>query len=136
MIVSHDRYFMDKVVDHLFVFEGEGIIKDFPGSYSVYREYIRLNQKEKTKPEQKKSEEKVKENQLKTKLTYKEKLELEKLEEEISGLEKEKSDLETEIGSGSCSPDELVGKSQRIGEIMEVLEDKEMRWLELSEFEG
>ena len=134
MIVSHDRYFMDKVVDHLFVFEGNGVIKDFPGNYSIYRDYIRMNQKEKPKPDQKKKIEKVKEDLPKTKLTYKERLELEKLEKDIATLETEKSEIEKEMDKGSCSADELVSKSTRIGEIMKTLEDKEMRWLELSEF--
>ena len=135
MIVSHDRYFIDKVVDHLFVFEGNGIIKDFPGNYSIYRDHIRINQKEKEKPQAKKKIEKAKEDQAKTKLTYKEKLEFQQLEKDIQNLEKEKATLEETINSGACSADELINKSTRIGEIMAAIENKEMRWLELSEFE-
>jgi ATP-binding cassette subfamily F protein uup len=136
MIVSHDRYFMDKVVDHLFVFEGNRVIRDFPGNYSIFRDSIKLKQDKKEKVEIKPKKNKPTDDQPKTKLTYKERLEFQKLEKEIEGLEKEKSDLENEIGSGSCSADELVAKSTRIGKIIEDLEEKEMRWLELSEYIG
>jgi len=139
LIVSHDRYFMDKIVDHLFVFEGNGKIKDFPANYSIYREHkleqeklekALLNEKKTKKTtnvKNKPSEDKAK------KLTYKEKIEFEQLETEIEELSDEKSSIEELLNSGTLSTEELVNKSNRIGEIIELLDIKEFRWLELSE---
>ncbi len=135
MIVSHDRYFMDKVVDHLFVFEGNGKISDFPGIYSIYRDSIRLSQEKQDKQEPRGKRNRIKENIPKTKLSFKEKFEFQQLGKELAQLEKEKSVLEELINSGDCSPDELQMHSMRIGDIMQELDVKEMRWLELSEFE-
>ena len=134
MIVSHDRYFMDKVVDHLFVFEGNGIIRDFPGNYSIYRDSLRVLQEKQAMSEVKEKKTRVKEVLPKTKMSFKEKFEFQHLEKDISALESEKAELEEQIGSGSCSADELISKSARIGEILDQLDEKEMRWLELSEF--
>ncbi|MEA3317146.1 MAG: ABC-F family ATP-binding cassette domain-containing protein, partial [Bacteroidota bacterium] len=114
IIVSHDRFFMDQVVDHLFVFKGKGIVKDFPGNYSQYRESIINKEKEeKTKIEKPKKEKKQNINKTKTKLSYKEKCEYELLEKEIEELENEKDILEKEISSGELKSDDLLKKSDR-----------------------
>ncbi len=135
VIVSHDRYFTDKVVDHLFVFEGNGKIRDFPGNYSMYRAARELELENTTKKKgAKRKAERSTGIQTKTKLTYKEKLEFEQLEKEIPALEDEQNLLEKEISSGNCSAEELQKKSTRIGQIMDKLEEKELRWLELSEY--
>ena len=136
MVVSHDRYFMDKVVDHLFVFEGNGVVRDFPGNYSIFRDSLRLkNEKAAAATVKKTPKLKPKSDQPKVKLSYKEKLEFEKLELEIAGLESERSNLEEQINSGNCTSDELQTKSMRIGEIIDSLDLKELRWLELSEYD-
>ena len=136
MVVSHDRYFMDKVVDHLFVFEGNGVVRDFPGNYSIFRDSLRLkNEKAAAATVKKTPKLKPKSDQPKVKLSYKEKLEFEKLELEIASLESERSDLEEQINSGNCTSDELQTKSMRIGEIIDSLDLKELRWLELSEYD-
>ena len=137
IIVSHDRYFMDKVVDHLFVFEGAGVIRDFPGNYSIYRDHKEMERQRAMKlaaPKEKK--EKPKQETVKTGLSYKEKIEMENLTKEISQLETEKQSVETSLSSGVLPPDELHRLSVRIGEIVSLLDEKEMRWLELSEMEG
>jgi ATP-binding cassette subfamily F protein uup len=134
IIVSHDRYFMDKIVDHLFVFNGEGNIKNFPGSYTIWRNK-QLEEEEQSK-KAKKPETKEPDKPLKTKerkLTFNEKKELEKLEKEIEALENEKSEIGEELNSGTLNNNQLHEKSNRFGEITELLEEKEMRWLELSE---
>ncbi|MGV8096304.1 MAG: ABC-F family ATP-binding cassette domain-containing protein [Mangrovibacterium sp.] len=135
IIVSHDRFFMDEIVDHLFVFEGNGRIKDFPGNYSIYRES--LEEKEKQQKQElitiKPKAAPVKTKPSVTKLTFKEKKELESLETEIAILEAEKNNLLNALNSGTLSPDELMEKSQRFSELTPELEEKEMRWLELSE---
>jgi len=135
IVVSHDRFFMDKIVDHLFVFDGDGVIKDFPGNYSDYRDWA----EEKAKAEQNtaKTEKPVREKQVseKRKLSFKEKKELEDLEKEIGQLESEKKTLEEELNSGTLPSDELHKKSMRYSTISNLLEEKEMRWLELSEIE-
>ncbi len=136
MIVSHDRYFMDKVVDHLFVFEGNGIIRDFPGNYSIFRDSLKLKQESKEKPEPKEKKNRPKVEQPKTKLSFKEKYELQELEKDIARLENDRSTLEDLISSGTCSADDLVKNSTRIGEIIDELDIKELRWLELSEFDN
>lgn len=137
VVVSHDRFFMDQVVDHLFVFRGNGVVKDFPGSYTHYREWLTAIEKEEkkalnTSPKKEKAE--PTKDKVKKKLSFKEKQEFEKLEKDIADLENEKNQLEQEISTGTLSSDDLVEKSNRIGEIMAILDEKELRWLELSEF--
>ena len=135
IIVSHDRYFMDKVVDHLLVFKGDGIVKDFPGNYTQYREWCSLKSKEETV--EVKSEAKVREknHQERRKMSYKEKTEFNRLEQDIARLEDEIGRLEAELCSGTLPVDELTEKSRRLPQIKEELDLKEMRWLELSEIE-
>jgi ATP-binding cassette subfamily F protein uup len=134
IIVSHDRYFMDKIVDHLFVFDGAGTIKNFPGSYTIWRNK-QLEEEEKRKkeikPEVKTTTKPAKEKE--RKLTFNEKKELEKLEKEIQSLESEKATINDELNSGTLDSNQLQEKSHRYGAITDLLEEKEMRWLELSE---
>ena len=139
IVVSHDRYFMDKVVDHLLVFRGEGDIKDFPGNYTQYRQWIALQPKEPTAKETKvaKDTRGPKElNPSRRRLTYKEKREFEQLEKEIAALEEEQRQLETALCSGTLSLDELTEKSKRMPLLKDELDEKTMRWLELSEIEN
>jgi len=134
-VVSHDRFFMDKVVDHLFVFSGKGDIRIFPWNYSVYRqseEYENLNIQS-TILEQKPRVPTEKKKEKYRSLSFNEKRELETLETEIGHLEKEKADLETALSSGILSAKELTEKSQRIGEVIQSIEMKTSRWMELSE---
>ncbi|MGN6803306.1 MAG: ABC-F family ATP-binding cassette domain-containing protein [Ginsengibacter sp.] len=140
LIVSHDRYFMDRLVDHLFVFEGNGAIKDFPGNYSQYRIW-KQEEESNTQSNDGKSSKASTENQKpsdnsKLKFSYKEKREFENLEKEIAALEKEKKSLEEKLGYSSTEFDELQKASERIGNIIQLLDEKEMRWLELSEKSG
>jgi ABC transport system ATP-binding/permease protein len=139
LIVTHDRYFMDKIVDHIFAFEGEGIIKDFPGNYSEYREWRELQDEKmeaevEVEPTAKASETKetIKVEPVKNKLSFKEKFEMEQLEKAIQDLEQEKKDLETKLSTTS-EFDKLQTISNRISQIIELLDEKGMRWLELSE---
>lgn len=137
IVVSHDRYFMDKVVDHLLVFKGQGDIRNFPGNYSNYREWKLAkaeHDKEAAKPKEEKTQ-KVRMND-KRKLTYKEKQEFEQLEKDIAGLEAEKKGIEEALCSGTLSVEELTEKSKRLPELENELDEKTMRWLELSEIEG
>jgi len=138
LLVSHDRYFLDKTVDHMFVFEGEGRIKDFPGNYSQYREkldQVERDDKLTTREEKKKQEDNTpKAPAIKKKLTFAEKKEFEQLEIDIEKLEKEKADLVTYMDSGSQDYEALTKASVRISEIMEILDEKMMRWMELEEF--
>ncbi len=139
IVVSHDRYFMDKAVDHLLVFQGNGIIKDFPGNYTQYREWKALKPKEgadksKTPNEPKKSK-KDYHHDTRRRLSFKEKSELEQLSKDITVLEDEQKLLETELCSGKLSVDELTEKSKRLPRLKEELDEKEMRWLELSDLE-
>ncbi len=138
IVVSHDRYFMDKVVDHLLVFKGDGVVKDFPGNYTQYREWCKL-QSEKSVADTKPKAEKPKANYRhsdKTKLSYKEKRELEMLTLEIAQLEEEQRQLEDDLCSGKLSVDKLTEKSKRLPQLKDELDQKETRWLELSEIEG
>ena len=134
IVVSHDRYFMDKVVDHIFVFNGNGDIKDFPGNYTDYR-YWREEEKENAKPAEKNVQQKVTyRTETKRKLTFKERKEYESLEPEIMALEEEKSLLEQEMSSGMLDTETLLAKSQRIQVVIELIDEKTNRWVELSEF--
>ena len=138
IVVSHDRFFMDRVVDHLLVFKGDGVINDFPGNYSQYREWSALQSKETEKAKDNESKEKKTaasyRNDTRRKLSFKEKREFEQLEKEIASLEEERKTLEEQLCSGTLSVDELTEKSRRLPMLKEELEEKEMRWLELSEF--
>ena len=151
IVVSHDRYFMDKVVDHLLVFKGEGEIQDFPGNYTQYREWSRLQTKEEEASAKGKSAAnapaKTENNaagtakrdasfENKRKMTYKEKREYEQLAKEIEALEADQKQLEEALCSGTLSVDELTEKSKRLPLIKDELDEKEMRWLELAEIEG
>ncbi|HLP04022.1 MAG TPA: ABC-F family ATP-binding cassette domain-containing protein, partial [Paludibacter sp.] len=148
IVVSHDRYFMDKVVDHLLVFKGNAELKDFPGNYTDYREWIEIENEE-TSPTPKggqKSQEPRTKNQdskqqamedrqkpEKRKLSYKEQKELDALDAEIPQLEDEKAGLENQLASGNMTSDEIIKASQRHAELIELIDEKTMRWLELSE---
>ncbi len=136
IVVSHDRYFMDKVVDHLLVFKGNGIVKDFPGNYTQYREWEQMKSKENAKSEKTKDESKPKadyHHEDRKKLSFKEKREFEQLEKDIALLETEQHKLEEELCSGTLSVDELTEKSKRLPLLKDELDEKSMRWLELSE---
>ena len=138
IIVSHDRYFMDKVVDHLLVFKGNGEVQDFPGNYTQYREWRSLKSKDEEKDKntvQKAAAVREKRHSDKRRMTYKERQEYAKLEQEIAQLEAERKLLEEQLCSGTLSVDELTEKSKRIPVLKEELDEKEMRWLELSEIE-
>lgn len=142
IIVSHDRYFMDKLVDHLFVFEGNGVVRDFPGNYTQYREWEK---------EESRNTKEIPANISATnagtaaaaaeankprKLSYKEKRELEQLEQEIAKLEAEKQSIDQQLSSGSLPYEQLEPLTRRVGEVIQLLDEKGMRWLELSELEG
>ena len=133
IVVSHDRYFMDKVVDHLLVFKGKGVIKDFPGNYTQYRDWEGLKAKEDEKAQVKSKEKTDYHNVTKRKMTFKENMEFKRLTEEIENLENEQKSLEEELCSGELSVDELTEKSKRLPIIKNELDEKGMRWLELSE---
>lgn len=139
IIVSHDRFFMDRTVDHLFVFEGNGRIKDFPGNYSEYREWKSLQKEEDVAVKEKKSIQRKSQDdnsQKSKRLTFNERKEFESLSVEIESLESEKKTLEAELSSGQISDyEQVTEKSKRISEIIGLLDEKEMRWLELSEKE-
>lgn len=140
LIVSHDRFFTDKVVDRIFAFEGNGVIKDFPGNYTIYK-----NKKEEEKEIAEKAEKEKKKQitptpptntditEKKRKLSFKERQEMQQLETDMEQLNIEKTEIETALNSGSLKPDELLNKSNRIAKIINTLDEKEMRWLELSE---
>lgn len=135
IIISHDRYFMDKIVDHLLVFNGNGDVKDFPGNYTQYREWLSLKPKAETekKGASEKPEKKDYHRESRRKKTFKEKQEYERLSKEISELENEKRDIETALCGGVLSVEDITEKSRRLPVINELLDEKEMRWLELSE---
>lgn len=140
LIVSHDRFFMDKVSDRIFAFEGNGIIKDFPGNYTQYK-----NKKEEQEEQRQREQKKQAVRQVATcppvptdkkpkqKISYKEKQEMQQLEQEIEQLNTEKTGIETTLSSGTLSNEQLLQQSERIAEIIQLLDEKEMRWLELSE---
>lgn len=133
LIVSHDRYFMDKVVDKLFVFEGEGKVREFPGNYTIYRESeIKQNKGKKAATHQGTTKKRNKPKETRN-FRYKHKLELETIEKELEQLEQEKQALEKSMNSGELSGDELSETSQRFKELMDMQEEKELRWLELNE---
>ncbi|NDV68730.1 ABC-F family ATP-binding cassette domain-containing protein [Dysgonomonas sp. 25] len=140
IVVSHDRYFMDKVVDHLLAFSGNAQIKDFPGNYSDYREWKEIQdslarEAEQAKPKDTKPvEEKKQQPTEKKKLSYKEKKEFEELDALIPRLEEEKAAIEAALSSGALSTEELLAKSQRISELIAEIDEKTMRWMELSEY--
>lgn len=141
IIVSHDRFFMDKIVDHLLVFRGEGEIKDFPGNYTQFREWESLKPKEQADTKNNAADNEKKEKrefvgEQRRKKTYKEKCEFERLEKEIDALEEEQKTIEEALCSGTLSIDELTEKSKRLPLVKDELEEKEMRWLELSEIDG
>jgi ATP-binding cassette subfamily F protein uup len=154
LIVSHDRYFMDRLVDHLFVFEGDGQVRDFPGNYTQYRIWLKeklsaenkeqkaesrgqISQIEERRMESEMEEPKAKEQKAEKKgkkLSYKEQREFEQLEKEIPAIEQEKAEITGKMSQPGLSYDELQKLSARITEVTQLLEEKEMRWLELSEF--
>ena len=146
IIVSHDRYFMDKVVDHLLVFQGNGLVKDFPGNYTQFRESEKLlektenvkvkteNVKVKTENSSPSANGKPRLTEKKRKLTFKERQEFEQLEKDIEALEQEKNDIESALSSGTASVDEITAMSKRLPLLNDELDEKSMRWLELSEF--
>ena len=146
IIVSHDRHFLDKLVDHLFIFCGDGVVKDFVGSYSEYREYIKeyeADQRSQARAAEKAEKDKAAKEAAKAgmtevparkrKLSYKEQKEFEQIEKDLEALAAEKADLEAKLSSGEMSFDQLQAASERIGQIMELTDEKELRWLELSE---
>ena len=137
IIISHDRYFMDKIIDHLLVFEGQGRIKDFPGNYTQYREWVSLQPQEKAPTASNSKEEndpkKNYRNDTKRKLSYKEKREFEQLEEEIIQLEEEQKALEDALSGSELSVEEITEKSKRLASLKNELDEKSFRWLELSE---
>ena len=135
IVVSHDRYFMDKVVDHLLVFKGQGEVKDFPGNYSQYRQWLAMEDaatvRDNKEPKGKAA--KAYRHDDRRRMTYKERLEFEKLEKEIAQLEEEQHLIEDALCSGTLSVDELTEKSKRLPVLQSELDEKSMRWLELSE---
>lgn len=144
IVVSHDRYFMDKVVDHLLVFNGQADIRDFPGNYSDYRDWKEERKAmEKAKEKEEKEAEKQKEEKNirarandKRKMSFKEKTEFTNIEKDLENLEAEKAALEAELCTGTLVGEALVQKSKRIAEIIDLIDEKTLRWLELSEIEG
>ena len=141
IVVSHDRYFMDKVVDHLLVFKGDGLIKDFPGNYTQYREWSALQSKDNistqsTQKHQNAQKSKNAQSAERRKMSYKEKREFEQLEQEIAALEAEQQLLEEQLCSGTLSIEALTEKSKRLPRLKEELDEKSMRWLELAEIES
>ena len=140
IVVSHDRYFMDKVVDHLLVFKGQGEIKDFPGNYTQYRDWQSLQPKEDVAREYRESKSardtREAREPSKRKMTFKEKREFEQLERDIAALEEEKTKIETALSSGTISVDDITTMSKRLPALNDELDEKSMRWLELSEIEN
>ena len=137
IVVSHDRYFMDKVVDHLLVFQGNGVIKDFPGNYTQYREWKQLKEKDTPAKTNNKEEKKKKDyhHDTRKRMSFKEKQEFQQLSKDIDALEKEQKQLEEDLCSGKLTVEELTEKSKRLPQLKDELDEKSMRWLELSEME-
>lgn len=138
IIVSHDRHFLDRIVDHLFIFCGNGVVKDFIGSYSEYHEYLRdyeaeMKAKENSKPQSSRANEQRQASPKKKKLTYKEQKELEQLEKDLEALGTEKLELESAMSAGTLPYDKLQAASARFGEISSLIDEKELRWLELQD---
>ena len=136
IIISHDRYFMDKVVDHLFVFKGNGLVKDFPGNYTQYREWEKLE----PEPQNNQSTQNNRntwnnQREKKRKMSFRERQEFQTLEKEIEELEQEKANIESALSSGTLSTQEIIDKSKRLPIVNDLLDEKSMRWLELSEIE-
>jgi len=145
IVVSHDRYFMDKVVDHLLVFKGQGEVKDFPGNYTQYREWEKMETSSSSRPSRPStpsntstpsSPNKSYRHDDRRRLSYKEKRELEQLEREIAALEEEQRLLEEQLCSGTLSVEELTEKSKRLPILKDELDEKSMRWLELEELKN
>lgn len=136
IVVSHDRYFMDKVVDHILVFKGEGMIDDFPGNYTQYRQYSALQSKEEAKADVSVKEKRSYRNDSRRRMSYKEKREFEQLEKDIASLEQQQHEIEEALCSGTLSVEELTEKSRLLPKLKEEIDEKSMRWLELSEIEG
>ena len=136
IIVSHDRYFMDNIINHLLVFEGDAKISGFAGNYTQYRNEVLIPRKRaiQAKPKQEKKEKEKPSDTVKTKLSYKEKTELENLDKDLESLQKEKTELEAKMSDASTPVDELVEASKRLNVILSEIDEKEMRWLELSDF--
>jgi len=133
LIVSHDRFFMDKLVDHLFIFEGDGVIKDYNGNYTEYRANKKIEDRQKEKaPKEKKQ--RVKPDSEKPKLSYNERKEFNRLEKEIEKLETKKAEITEKFNDTSLSSEEIQKLSIELGQINQSIDEKEMRWLELSEF--
>ena len=137
IVVSHDRYFTDKVVDHLLVFKGQGEIKDFPGNYTQYREWLSLKPREQKETKEAKKPETPRESSSSSRrrMTFKEKREFEQLEKDIEALEAEKKQIEAALSSGALSVDDITTMSKRLPLLTDELDEKSMRWLELSEIE-
>ena len=142
IVVSHDRYFMDKVVDHLLVMKGEGELQDYPGNYTDYREWRILKDQEEAEAKMQKAKASPVEvsrgkdkprTEKARKLSFNEKKEFEQLERELPQLEAEKATLEAEMSSGTLTNEQLMSKGQRMQEVIDLIDEKEMRWLELSE---
>jgi ATP-binding cassette subfamily F protein uup len=140
IVVSHDRYFMDKIVDHLLVFNGQGDIRDFPGNYTQYRDWKAVDEERKTEERNQKAQKTVEQpksnkspNNRPTKKTFKERQEFSAVEKAIAELEAEKAAIEEALCTGALTADELTGKSIRLSALNEELDEKTMRWLELSE---
>lgn len=135
LIVSHDRFFIDKIVDHVFAFEGNGLIRDFPGNYTQYAD--RREEEEKARREASKTtttpSQPTREKNRQRRLTYKEQQEMKQLEIDMESLNSERTELETALSSGTLSLEKLLEASRRVAEIIDILDEKEMRWLELSE---
>ena len=135
LIVSHDRFFSDKVADRVFAFEGDGVVKDFPGNYTVYKNHKEEEEecREREERERKKQEPKpapaaTEKSGKQRKMTFKERQEMEQLERELEALNAEKQEVEAVLSSGTLPAEELMAKSERIGVLMEELDEKEMRW--------
>ncbi len=143
IVVSHDRFFLDRIVDHLFVFKGDGVVRDFPGDYSTYRHCVEQEIREKRELEKMASEKSTssgkqswRQEDTKRKLSFKEKREMESLEKDLEALNQEKQSIEESLSSGSLNTDQLLKASQRISEVIEEIDTKEMRLLELMELES